>query len=221
MKKAYEEGNVARDAGGAIGVAVLRVTTGSNVTHNVFFNNTGNWIVNNANNINLEYNWWGSNTPGLGSLVYGTVPKTWVVMNFTNIQPINSLTSSVILLTTLDTFYNSSSGTYGKLTNVIPYRTVVYNYTSSALVSPNINSILVNDTPTLTYPSGISYLQVNSTIDKQVLSIGTSDMEIKINVSNPNPSLLGVIEYVITVKNNGPDTARDVFVSFPAPNYLS
>ena len=182
--------------------------------NNVFVNNTG--VIHN-NGGTFESNWWGSNTPVFST--YGINPQTWVIMNFTNLNPINSSGGVVTLLTTLDTIYNSSSAGYSKLNGSLPTREVTYSSTSPSLNHLSSN-IVLNDTNNFTYASGLTYLLINATIDNQILNISTSDISVIINVSNDNPTIAQTVTYTINVTNSGPDTAKDVVVNFKIPSDL-
>ena len=186
------------------------------VNYNVFVNNLGNTILWNSNNNDYEYNWYGTNNPNFGNLFYGTQPKTWVVMNFTNLQAITSAGGNVDLLTTLDTIYNSSSGQYSKLNHTLPARIVNYTTTGGTL-TPSTDTIILNHTTVLNYSSTLTSLTLSSTIDNQTLYIKTTDIGINITVTDDNPQLIEVITYTIKVTNYGPEDARDIVINFKPP----
>ena len=184
--------------------------------YNVFVNNSPTKSVY-RNNGNLEYNWWGVNYPTLSSFIQGTVPQTYVIMNFTNLAPITSSGGVVTLLTTLDTIYNTSSTLHSKLNTTLPDRTVIYTTTSPSLDYLS-DKIIGNDTNNFTYSSGLTTLLLTSKIDNQVLNISTSDLSVNVTVSDQEPILIEIITYAVTVKNNGFDLAKNVLVNFKAPS---
>ena len=188
--------------------SVLHLGQGT-VNYNVIFNNTGSYSIYNYDN--LEYNWYGTNSPNIGSIVQGSYPTTYVIMNFTNIQPITLSGGTITLLTSLDTFYNSSSGNYSKLNGVLPKRIVTYNYTVGT-ITPNVADIQINHTPMFTYSSGLSSIILNATIDNQMLYIATSDIGINITVDDDSPQLADTITFTITVHNYGDNMAKDLKV---------
>lgn len=64
----------------------------SNITinYNRIFNNTGYTIYNFAGtNSNMDYNWWGNNTPDMTKII-GVIPKNYFVMNITNLTSLDS-----------------------------------------------------------------------------------------------------------------------------------
>lgn len=64
----------------------------SNITinYNRIFNNTGYTIYNFAGtNTNMDYNWWGNNTPDMTKII-GVIPKNYFVMNITNLTSLDS-----------------------------------------------------------------------------------------------------------------------------------
>ena len=169
---------------------------------------------------NFNNNWWGTNSPNWANLIYGNVPETWIIMNFTNLQEFNNLGGTVELLTSLDTIYNSSSGEYSKFNSYLPLRPVIYNATNGSF-SQSGGNVSLNHTTNFTYPSGLSNLFINATIDHQVLNISTSDLSVNINVSNPNPSLVGIFNYIVEVENHGLYDANDVSVNIKLPSILN
>ena len=186
---------------------------GSRVNNNAFINNTGSRTVYRSNG-NIEFNWWGTNSPSFSSLIYGSYPQTYIIMNFSSLQTFTPSGGSVTLLTTLDTVYNSSSATYSKLNGSIHTRPVYYTATSGSFSSSQGIVENGNNTVTFTYPSGLSYLIINSTVDNQMLFIASSDINVNISVSNDLPQLADAITYTIVVSNNNGNTAKDVFVNF-------
>ena len=177
----------------------------------------GREIYSNGDN-NFEYNWWGSNTPNFSQLCYGFTPETWVIMNFTNIDKINStnFNKNITLLASLNNLYNDTTGEYTIITG-LPERTVVYNATDG-YYSHDENGITDEDYVNFTYPSGLTSLTLNATIDNQVLTIETADIEVTVSVDLDTPVILQTITYTVRVDNKGLDNARDVRVYFEIPS---
>ena len=198
---------------GVSGGVVYSSGTGSSFNYNSFYNNFGKVYVSSNN---LNYNWWGTNSPTFSSLVSSTAPTYYVIMNFTNLQPINVAGGTVSLLTSLNIYTNAARTVFGTLSDSLPSRRV--NYTLSAgTLSKYGDNFIGSDSNSLTYGSGLSSLQVNATVDGQTLTIGTSDLSVNVTVSKNDPTPLEVYNYIITVKNNGPDQARGVIVNFSIP----
>ena len=192
----------------------------SNVIKSVFVNNwasQGQAIYGKSGDI-LEYNWWGENDPAFSSLIKTSGnPETWVVMNFTNLKPINSTNYgiNIPLVTLLNNLYNDTDGTYTTITG-LPKRMLVYNSTAG-YYTHNETSIIGKDDVNYTYPSGLTGLILNATIDNQVLTIETADIEVTLSVDYDTPVILQTITYTVRVDNNGPGNARGVKTYFKPP----
>ena len=204
-----------------------------NVNYNVFLDgglNPTTAIIYNASHSNPPYsntgilsfdnNWWGNNSPNFNVLIASATgvpitPETWAIMHFTNLEPINSTGGSSELISGVYTCYNRTSDSYSQLLESIPERQIVYTTTSGSL-----SSLEGNDT-TLTYSPSLSYLKVTATIDNQVLNIGTCDIDVNIEVTNDEPTLMEQFKYRVIVSNNGPDDARDVVVNINIPSNLT
>ena len=185
--------------------------------YNVFVNNNPRKTIY-RNNGNLEFNWWGVNYPTLSTFIQGTVPQTYVIMNFSRIGPVLDYGGNTVLNTSLDTVYNTSSGLYSSLGTSLPDRTVYYNW-SAGVVLPSSSSVIGSNTTNFVYTYGLGAWVVNATIDNQVLWLGSSDIGMSI-VPNVNPVIDGSnITYIVTVVNRGPMNATGVNVSFDFPAY--
>ena len=192
-----------------------------NLTGNVFINNKGTRAVSVGSNVNVNYNWWGNNTPTFNNLITGTTPQTWAVFsNFTNLQTFSSSGGIINLFAEFDSYYNRSTGTYAKLPVYLPTRTIIYESTAGT-ISPNITNISINSTVNLNYPSGLSVLTLSATIDNETLYIKTSDLEVNISISNNNPTIAQKVFFTISVRNNGPDNATNVWVNVTLPSVLT
>ena len=203
------------------GAAIWNDHPGAYVVNNCVFVDdltvgTGREVYSNGDN-NFEYNWWGTNEPNFASLCYGFTPETWVIMNFTNLDKINStnFNKNITLLASLNNLYNDTTGEYTIISG-LPERTVIYEATDG-YYSHNESGISGEDYVNFTYPSGLTSLTLNATIDNQVLTIETADIEVTVSVDLDTPVILQTITYTVRVDNNGPDNARDVRIYFKPP----
>ena len=192
--------------------------------YNAFVDNQGyRYFTTDGSNRNIEYNWWGYNNPIFSNLIdtgYISPPQTWFMMNFTNLQPINSTGGLVNLVVSLDTIYNSTTGNLTNVTNnLLPNRTVYYNYTAG-LITPNSDYFKNTSNTKFTYSSGLTTLLLNATIDNQTLNISSADISIIVNVTNNEPQLIDIVTYTINITNNGDGDARNIKVNFTIPSIL-
>ena len=179
------------------------------------------WISSSAD---LNNNWWGTNNPNWSRIIYGiSAPETWVIMNFSTQDTINTLSAgSIILKTTLNTVYNSTSGTFSNLIGGLYNRTVFYSVSAGYT---NISSVDFSNSTTVryNYPSGLSNVEINATIDNQTFTLGFGNLNISIiNVTSTTPTIGGRLIVEINITNLGPNIASDfgmdaVVVNFTVP----
>ena len=213
--------NTCNGVGGAVAFCHQSGGYHSLINNSVFINNyapTGSAIYSSSASLSntFDNNWFGLNNPNWTIMTNGIVPKTWFVMNFTNITPITPSSTVATLLVSLDTIYNNITGNYTKNPNQLSNRKVTFNWTTGS-VSPVTASVKNNVTTTFTHPVNMDYWMVNATIDDQTLYIGSTDLEIYI-IPNKNPVDDGKnISFNITVINNGIMSAYDINISIIIP----
>ena len=153
---------------------------------------------------NNDYNWWGTNTPNFSEITT-TTPTKWIVMNLTSLNPINTINSGTLNLeTSLNTVYDSSTGNFTNTIEDIPYRTVIWNASTTGLTKSE-EYFKNTSTNTFTYPAGTTSLQINATIDNQILSLQIPEIIINItNVTKTDPAIGDIITFTIDVTNNAP-----------------
>ena len=173
---------------------------------------------------NLDYNWWGSNSPVWSSLTpSGAQPNNWVVMNFTNLAPINSTGGTVNLSASLNTVYVRSTGAIASFSGAFPKLPISYTTTSASLAHSSTDFVS-EDNNSLTYSSGLSNLVLSATTGYQTLYINTTDISVDVSVSKSNPVIIESLSYTVTVSNLGSNRAGNIKVNFTIPsdfNYIS
>ena len=119
---------------------------------------------------NFNNNWWGTNLPDWEHLIYGNVPETWIVMNFTNITPFTTSGTPVTLETSFTHVYNSTSNDYQPLSGELPLVNVTYTITAGSI--SNLNSQLSSvDSEIYSGYAGVSSVTIKSRVHNQTLSI--------------------------------------------------
>ena len=189
-----------------------------NITHSIFVNNNNRAIQNAKNQAYIENNWYGTNTPNFSSLITGTWPETYVIMNFTNTTPINYTNGTSNLLVTLNTVFNTTDNSTSLLIGYLPSRIVYFNWTHGN-INPNITNItgsINTNFDFIEYPNMYNWT-VNATIDNQMLWIGGADIGINIMPSIDPIDDGENITYIVSVVNNGPMNSTDINVTLNLP----
>ena len=192
------------------------ILCGGYLHNSVFLNNSGRVLSANPSSTSIDNNWYGNNTPDLSFLIGGAWPETYVVMNFTNIQPITQAGGTVNLNTSLNTVYNRSTNTYSTLNGELPEREVVFTWNVGTVTpgSANFSGEYINN---FIYPANLPNFLINATIDNQMLFIGSVDIEILI-IPNKNPIDDGDnISFIIMAINHGYVNASNVNVTIQIP----
>lgn len=171
----------------------------------------------------LELNWWGLNVP---FVVYGKdraktqvqhqgsssaiayLPDTWVIMKFFVEPNQPAVGQGVVLITTLEDYYNSTTDEILPLNHNIAKRTVIYNSTNKTTGVDggkfnHTHAIIINEDHVLYSNNNFIKHNVSSTIDYQTLYLDVAQCEINVTktVSNSTPKVGDIIEYTLTVSN--------------------
>ena len=169
-------GNVFNSTLSGVGVWFYR-STNVGVYNNAFLDTYSSggiiqeitWSSLSGSNNFVNTHWWGTNNPNFNTLLGGTVPNTWRVMNFTNDNGFNAAGGSVGLTTSLNWLYNHGTSSYEFTSDDFPLRNVTYNISTGSI--SNYNST-INDEDHQTFTYGpISNLTLSATIDHQTLYI--------------------------------------------------
>jgi uncharacterized repeat protein (TIGR01451 family) len=187
-------------------------------------------IHNDYGSVDAEYNWWGSNNPDFTTLIVGEVDyNPWLYMtlqaNPTNIEQgeTSTLTAS---------FNNAYDGITPTPLNPdnghIPDKTpVTFNTDLGSVGSKTINKETINGiaTATLTANETAGIAHVNAVTDSQTVNADVtinpkSSLYLTINPSKTNPMVGETVIYTLKVGNNGPDTAKNVVMTYTIPKGL-
>ena len=172
-------GNGARYDGGAIS---LYGEGGGFVNYNIFRSNSAlNPLVVSAdliNNVDLDYNWWGSNNPFVSSNLIGSynevtddfdlyVPNNWVVLSLSapgTATPGSSVNVDSVLKV------KSRDGSVSDLKGSLPVNSLTL-LASEGSVSPSSGVITSSFTSKYTVPSSAGLYTVTSILDNQEVSV--------------------------------------------------
>ncbi|SCG85868.1 Conserved repeat domain protein [Methanobacterium congolense] len=208
--------------------------TGNGFTVNGF-NNTlnynriyqNNWGLNNTgSNTNANLNWWGINNAPTQITNSGTNLNMiyWYVLQLSA----NNFNTTVNATQTLNAGDSVTLG-YSLETNVpvtsnkelLPYFKVTITKPDGSTITGDIRNTAVSYTSTAKKGTVNS---IQSTADNENIRLSidtpTSDLAVNKTVNNKKPPVNDKIVYTITVTNNGPDNATDVFVKDLLPKGL-
>jgi len=198
---------------------------------NRFYNNSGTNVIRLGfyGSASAENNWWGSNNPNWGNLIYGFTPPTnWVILSV-NATP-TTITNGETSTITADFNHVNGGGDltgghipdgpitleilWGSLNNsgqhLITLNTVngsidpVTFYANEGAINPLFNPVRVNATADgyTTSDSESAYIYINPVANLTISKIG------------PTVATAGTtITYTITIINKGIDPAEDVSLS--------
>jgi len=179
---------------------------------------------------NIENNWWGSNDPDFDTLLYGVEdPVNWLYMTITATPNIinNGETSNITV-----SFNNLFNGTdlvaFDPSIGHIPDGTpVVFNTDLGSIGSKTIQKFTLNGvaTATLTADELAGVAHINATTDNQTVYVNVtinpkSSLYLTITPTKADPKVGDTVVYILKVGNNGPDTAKDVVVTYVIPTGL-
>ncbi|HOI41203.1 MAG TPA: DUF11 domain-containing protein [Methanobacterium sp.] len=181
---------------------------------------------------NVEYNWWGLNNPDFATLIVGPLDYTpWLYMTInTNPNIINNGETS--LITASFNNYSSNGNTYTPLPEPlaghIPDGTpVTFNTDLGNIGSKTIQKTTSGGlaTATLTADDTAGTAHVNAVTDSQPVNTevtinAKSSLYLTVTPNIANPVVGDTVIYTLKVGNKGPDTAKDVVMTYVVPEGL-
>lgn len=209
-------------------------------------NNNGNLtanfnrIVNNSPNAiyidkesvqsDVEYNWWGSNNPDFATLINGTVDyNPWLYMTIAaNPTTINNGKTSQITASFNNLFNGTTVTPLDYLTGHIPDGSpVTFNTDKGSIGSKIIDKETTGGiaTATLTADETAGIAHLTATTDEQAVSTELtinpkSSLYLTIKPNKTNPVVGDTVIYTLKVGNHGPDTAKNVVMTYVLPEGL-
>lgn len=219
-----------------LGGAIFQNGAGCAVHFSRFIENTaviGNAIYNINYNSNLTENWWGSNNPIWENLIkIGSASvdhSTWLYMTI-NATPstINNTQTSLITVSFNHLFNGTNITPLDPNTGHIPDETpVTFNTDLGSIGCKTIDKETSGGiaTATLTADETQGTAHVNAVCDNQTLYTNvtidpTSGLYLKITSNKTNPVVGDTVLYTLKVGNKGPDTAKDVVMTYVIPKGL-
>jgi uncharacterized repeat protein (TIGR01451 family) len=179
---------------------------------------------------NIENNWWGSNDPDFDTLLYGVEdPYQWLYMTI-NATPgvINNGNTSLITVSFNNLFNGTDIVAFNPATGHIPDGTpVTFNTDLGSIGSKTIQKETINGvaTATLTADELAGVAHINATTDNQTVYVNVtinpkSSLYLIITPAKTNLVVGETVLYTLKVGNNGPDTAKDVVMTYVIPTGL-
>ncbi len=200
---------------------------------NRIVNNSPTAIQNDLGSVDAEYNWWGSNDPNFTTLIVGNVDyNPWLYMTLQT-NPTNIEQGDASTLTA--NFNNAFDGTTPTPLNPdnghIPDKTpVTFNTDLGSVGSKTINKETTDGvaTATLTADEAAGIAHVNAVTDSQTVNNNVtinpkssqSSIYLTITPSKTNPMVGETVIYTLKVGNKGPDTAKNVVMTYVVPEGL-
>jgi len=179
---------------------------------------------------NIENNWWGSNNPDFNTLLYGIdYPVNWIYMTI-NATPnvINNGKTSLITVSFNNLFNGTDLVSFDPVIGHIPDVTpVTFNTDLGSIGCKTIQKETVNGvaTATLTADELAGVAHINANTDNQTVFVNVtinpkSSLYLTITPDETNLKLGETVVYTLKVGNKGPDTAKDVVMTYVIPNGL-
>lgn len=178
----------------------------------------------------IENNWWGSNNPDFDTLLYGIdYPVNWIYMTI-NATPnvINNGKTSLITVSFNNLFNGTELVSFDPVIGHIPDGTpVTFNTDLGSIGCKTIQKETVNGvaTATLTADELAGVAHINAIADNQTVYVNVtinpkSSLYLTITPDETNLKLGETVVYTLKVGNKGPDTAKDVVMTYVIPNGL-
>ena len=199
-----------------------------------------NRIVNNSPNAmyfeidsgqsNVEYNWWGSNKPDFATLINGTVDyNPWLYMTITaNPTTINNGETSQITASFNNLFNGTKVTSLDPNTGHIPDGSpVTFNTDKGSIGSKIIDKETTGGIATaiLTADETAGIAHITATTDAQAVNTELtinpkSSLYLTITPNKTSPVVGDTVIYTLKVGNHGPDTAKNVVMTYVVPEGL-
>lgn len=178
----------------------------------------------------IENNWWGSNNPDFDTLLYGIDnPVNWLYMTI-NATPkvINNGKTSLITVSFNNRFNGTDLTSFDPVIGHIPDGTpVTFNTDLGSIGCKTIQKETVNGvaTATLTADELAGVAHINAITDNQTVYVNVtinpkSSLYLIITPDETNLKLGETVVYTLKVGNKGPDTAKNVVMTYVIPNGL-
>jgi uncharacterized repeat protein (TIGR01451 family) len=179
---------------------------------------------------NIENNWWGSNDPDFDTLLYGIDdPVNWLYMTI-NATPkvINNGKTSLITVSFNNRFNGTDITSFDPVIGHIPDGTpVTFSTNRGSIGCKTIQKETVSGVAaaTLTADELAGVAHINATTDNQTVYVNVtinpkSSLYLTINPDETNLKLGKTVVYTLKVGNKGPDTAKDVVMTYVIPTGL-
>ena len=203
------------------------------INYNRIFNNTEyNLIYLQASSHgtpNATLNWWGTNSQTeIASKISGTVNYSpWLYMTINaNSTTINNGETSLITVSFNNQFDGTTISPLNPADGHIPDGTpVTFNTDLGSIGSKTIQTSGGVATATLTADETPGTAHVNAVTDAQTVNIDVtinpkSSLYLTVTPNKTNPVAGDTVIYTLKVGNNGPDTAKDVVMTYVIPEGL-
>ncbi len=211
------------------GSAIYNPSTGTVIAN---FNRIVGNDIESYGSLDAEYNWWGTNFEGTDPVTAGRVTGTGIVVNKWLVLTITANPTSIIngeTSTITADLLHDQNGVYQNPDNGhIPDKTpVTFNTDLGSVGSKTINKETTDGvaTATLTADEAAGIAHVNSVVDIQTVNTEVninpkSGLYLTITPNKNNPMVGETVIYVFKVGNKGPDTAKNVVMTYVVPEGL-
>ncbi len=206
------------------GGAIFNYLGTANINFNRIMGNTGNMeIYYNSGTVNANNNWWGSNTSPSSKVSTQVNVSNWLVLNI-NAVPNSILTGNNSIITA-DLTRNQNGVYFDPANGHVPDGIVVTFTGTRGSIAPNGVMAMgsVSQTFTAGYTPGVA--QVTAATDgvsvNTTLTINpVASIQITQTVNTP-VNVKDQVNFVVTVKNNGPNTATNIVIRDLVPVNLT
>ncbi len=192
--------------------------------------NDGDAIYQDSGSSNIENNWWGSNNPVFANLLSGVSnPTQWLYMTI-NATPttINNVETSLITVNFNNLFDGTTVTPLDPATGHIPDGSpVTFNTDNGSIGSKTIDQETSGGiaTATLTADETAGIAHITATTDAQTVNTEVtidpkSSLYLTITPNKTHPVVGDTVIYTLKVGNHGPDTAKNVFMTYVIPEGL-
>ncbi|MDO8869510.1 MAG: hypothetical protein Q7V10_02045, partial [Methanobacteriaceae archaeon] len=197
---------------------------------NRIVNNSQTTIYNFDGLFDAQYNWWGSNTPDFATLIGGTVDyNPWLYLTIAaNPTIINNGETSQITASFNNLFNGTTITQLDPLTGHIPDGSpVTFNTDKGSIGSKIIDKETTGGIATaiLTADETAGIAHITATTDAQAVNTEViinpkSSLYLTITPNKTNPVVGETVIYTLKVGNHGPDTAKNVVMTYVVPEGL-
>ncbi len=178
----------------------------------------------------VKYNWWGSNNPDFSSLISGNANHTpWIFMTINaNPTTIENGETSLITVSFNNLFNGETVTPLDPATGHIPDGTpVTFSTDKGSIGCKTIEKETCNGIATATLTAdetaGVAHINAvtdSQTVNTEVIITAKSGLYLIVTPSKANPTVGDTVVYTLKVGNKGPDTAKDVVMTYVVPEGL-